>query len=79
MFYPSFEMMLDCCAVVVFTGVNSHWGWSWEDKIMVEVECVECGEWLQVRLLSGAVEGMCVECGTFLEVERVDGTVMVSA
>ena len=47
---------------------------------MVEVECVECGEWLQVRLLSGAVEGMCVECGTFLEVERVeDGTVLVSA
>ena len=47
---------------------------------MVEVECVECGESLKVKMIRGYVVGMCVECGTFLEIERVeDGTVLVSA
>ena len=80
MFYPSLGLLLDCCAVAVFTGVYSHWGWSWEDKIMVEIVCVECGESLKVKMIRGYVVGMCVECGTFLEIERVeDGTVLVSA
>ena len=65
MFYPSIVVLLDCCAVVVFTGVYRPRGGrkSWEGMIMANVE--------HARFMEAAVQGA-IECALWLGMRMAD-------